>query len=301
MAATNPAVALGEIVEAVSKCLGIIAEGKAIRLSLRNASRGTPADIPGEFRGPVVVSVGELQSSRGSTRSAFVFRVPDCVVFAGLMIGLDEQAIQERLAKGFSAEDADYFGEAMNQSFGRLSAAVSRALGEELSSRHLATRAVDLKGGSLVGAGLKAEESFFLASLEFSIEGYAPSPALLVWPEMILPPAADPGPIAKASAAARTASPGAPPAPAPRKRDVKRILKLELPLTVLLAGKQMSMKEVFDLFPGSIIEFSKSSEDYLHLLIGERKFAEGEAAKSGDKFCFQVKRLTRNEEPARRR
>ncbi|MBI4617098.1 MAG: FliM/FliN family flagellar motor switch protein [Planctomycetes bacterium] len=301
MAVTNPTAVLGEIVEAVNKCLGIIAEGKAIRLILRNANRGSPADIPGEFRAPVVVSVGELQSSRGSTRSAFVFRVPDCVVFAGLMIGLDESAIQERLAKGFTPEDADYFGEAMNQSYGRLAAAASRALGEELGSRHLATRAVDLSGGSLVGAGLKAEESFLLARLEFSIEGHAPSPALLVWPEMILPLAAESGPAAKAPAAARAASPSAAPAAAPRKRDLKRILKLELPLTVLLAGKEMSMKEVFELSPGSIIEFSKSSEDYLHLLIGERKFAEGEAAKSGDKFCFQLKKLSRSEEPARRR
>ncbi len=71
-------------------------------------------------------------------------------------------------------------------------------------------------------------------------------------------------------------------------------MKIRLPITVLLAEKQMSMKEVFQLAPGSIIEFSKSSEEYLDLVVADKKFAEGEAAKTGDKFCFQVKRIARS-------
>lgn len=293
-----------DIVQAVSECLDIIADGGGVQLTLRSIDQGGSAALPADFRCPCVVSVGEISTSRVKGRAAFVFRVPDCLVYVGLMFGMDRSGVEHRLAGGFAAEDADAFGEAMNQCFGRIAVAGGAALGEEVNARHLETRAVDLTPGSLDAAKLGLSGTLQFAKMDLTIQGHDRSSALLVCPAGLFatdtaiptvqfdaaPTATEARPPARPTAA-RTA-----PAPAnqPRTRDVKRAMKIRLPITVLLAEKQMSMKEVFQLAPGSIIEFSKSSEEYLDLVVGDRKFAEGEAAKTGDKFCFQVKRISRS-------
>ena len=292
-----------DVVQAVSECLDIIADGGGVQLQLRAVDQGGPAALPAEFRGPSVVSVGEISNSRIRGKAAFVFRVPDCLVYVGLMFGMDRRGVEQRLAGGFAAEDADAFGEAMNQCFGRMAAAAGAALGEEVNSRHLETRAVDLSMG-LDAAKLGLTGKLQFARMDLLIKGHDKSSALLVFPAGLLAPDARtttadmPAPVDAAGPARRGPSPVAAPPPPPqnqpRTRDVKRAMKIRLPITMLLAEKQMSMKEVFQLAPGSIIEFSKSSEEYLDLVVADKKFAEGEAAKTGDKFCFQVKRIARS-------
>lgn len=282
-----------EIVEAVGDCLNIIADGKTVRLGLRSISEGGPGDLPAPFRGPCVSSMGEVRTPSATGRVAFVHQVADALIYVGLMLGLDGGRIQARLAEGFGAEDADAFGEAMNQSFGRLAAVTTTNFGTEIHAVHLSTRVVDLTTGSVAPIDASLDGRLRFAQLDLSIEGYPASTALLVWPAGLLERRSPEGSSGTYPSAGSGTYMIAQKTNEPRTRDVQRAMKVQLPLTVLLAEIEMSMREVFELTPGSIIEFSKSSEEYLHLLIGEKKFAEGEAAKTGDKFCFQVKRIAR--------
>jgi flagellar motor switch protein FliN/FliY len=68
----------------------------------------------------------------------------------------------------------------------------------------------------------------------------------------------------------------------------RTLLKIRLPVSVQLASKKESVKEVVELVPGAIIKFEKGCDELLHMSIGGQLVAEGEAVKVGDKFGFRV-------------
>jgi flagellar motor switch protein FliN/FliY len=70
--------------------------------------------------------------------------------------------------------------------------------------------------------------------------------------------------------------------------EIKRILKIEVPVIVRLAEKRMPMREVLNMSIGSIIEFEKPAEDVLDLMINNRKIGSGEAVKIGEKFGLKI-------------
>lgn len=68
----------------------------------------------------------------------------------------------------------------------------------------------------------------------------------------------------------------------------RSLLKITVPVRVVLANKRESVQDVVELAPGTIIKFSKSCEETLHLYVGDQVVAAGEAVKVGDKFGFRV-------------
>ena len=72
----------------------------------------------------------------------------------------------------------------------------------------------------------------------------------------------------------------------------RNLLKIEVPIEVRLAQKKQKVEEILHLGPGSIIQFEKSCEDRLHLIVGGQPVAEGDAVKVGDKFGLQISRMT---------
>jgi flagellar motor switch protein FliN/FliY len=68
----------------------------------------------------------------------------------------------------------------------------------------------------------------------------------------------------------------------------RSLLKINVPVRVVLAEKKESVQDVVELAPGTIIKFSKSCEESLHLFVGDQLVAAGEAVKVGDKFGFRV-------------
>lgn len=78
--------------------------------------------------------------------------------------------------------------------------------------------------------------------------------------------------------------------------DLKNILQIEIPLQVLLAQKNMSVDEILDLAPGSVIQFNKNYESPLHLLANGRYIGLGEAVKVNEKFGLQVKEMSSRED-----
>jgi flagellar motor switch protein FliN/FliY len=70
--------------------------------------------------------------------------------------------------------------------------------------------------------------------------------------------------------------------------ELRRILKLRVPVIVQLARRLMPISEVRDLSMGTIIEFDKSVEDKLDLLINNRQVGRGNCVKVGENFGLRI-------------
>lgn len=72
---------------------------------------------------------------------------------------------------------------------------------------------------------------------------------------------------------------------------LQRILKLEVPVIVQLAERDMKMQEVLDLNIGSIIEFDKRFDSELELIVTDRQIGFGHAVKVGENFGLRITRI----------
>lgn len=77
----------------------------------------------------------------------------------------------------------------------------------------------------------------------------------------------------------------------PKIRDLSRILDIEIPLSVVLSEKKMSLKEIIDLSTGFIIEFDKTINEPLDLYANNQIIANGITVKVGEKFALQVRQV----------
>jgi flagellar motor switch protein FliN/FliY len=83
--------------------------------------------------------------------------------------------------------------------------------------------------------------------------------------------------------------------PPPRQRNVEglpgfaqSLLKIRVPLEVVLARKNQSVREILELGQGTIIQFSKSCDELLDLEVDGHRIATGEVVKVGDKFGIRI-------------
>ena len=79
--------------------------------------------------------------------------------------------------------------------------------------------------------------------------------------------------------------------PAPSQSELQRILRLEVPVIVKLADRKLNMNEVMRLGTGAIIEFFKSSDEPLELLINNKVIGVGEAVKVGENFGLRITQI----------
>lgn len=70
--------------------------------------------------------------------------------------------------------------------------------------------------------------------------------------------------------------------------ELRRILRLQVPMIVRLADKIMPFGEIMQLAPGAIIEFNKSVQEPLDLMINNKCIGSGQAVKVGEKFGIKV-------------
>ena len=87
----------------------------------------------------------------------------------------------------------------------------------------------------------------------------------------------------------RVAGPG--PAGQPT-RDVTRILQVRVPAIARLAHRGMPVRSLRKLAPGSVIEFEKSVEDELDLMINNRPIGQGKCVKVGEHFGLRLTSVT---------
>lgn len=91
------------------------------------------------------------------------------------------------------------------------------------------------------------------------------------------------------SAQPRTEQPTA--ATTPSASELHRILRLNVPVIVKLAERKLMLSEVMRLGTGAIIEFSKSNEEPLELLINNKSIGLGEAVKVGENFGLRITQI----------
>jgi flagellar motor switch protein FliN/FliY len=72
------------------------------------------------------------------------------------------------------------------------------------------------------------------------------------------------------------------------KTDLKSILALEVPLTVVLGERTIPLRDVISWMPGSIFEIPKSADDDLDIRINNRPIGLGSAVKIGENFGIRV-------------
>ncbi len=73
--------------------------------------------------------------------------------------------------------------------------------------------------------------------------------------------------------------------------ELKRILRLEVPVIVKLAERKLPLSEVMRLGTGAIIEFFKSNDEPLELLINNKVIGVGEAVKVGENFGLKITQI----------
>jgi len=83
-----------------------------------------------------------------------------------------------------------------------------------------------------------------------------------------------------------------PPAPpAAGEDELHRILGLQVPVIVKLAARKLNMNEVMRLGTGAIIEFFKSSDEPLELMINNKVIGLGETVKVGENFGLRLTQI----------
>ena len=65
----------------------------------------------------------------------------------------------------------------------------------------------------------------------------------------------------------------------------------------MLATKQISLEEVLNFTPGTMISFEKAYDEPLVMQLGQEAIASGEAVKVGDKFGIRVRDLNDGDTP----
>lgn len=70
--------------------------------------------------------------------------------------------------------------------------------------------------------------------------------------------------------------------------ELLRVLRIPLEAMVVLAEKEMTLREVLGLRPGTIVEFEKSIVTPFDLVINNRRVANGIAVKVGENFGIKV-------------
>ena len=116
-----------------------------------------------------------------------------------------------------------------------------------------------------------------------SSEPAAPTPADEAGPEV----AAEAGAMESADM-----TPDAHPEVLPVSADVRRILHIEVPVIVKLADKRLPLGDIIAMSPGSIVEFARSADQPLELMVNNKTIGRGIAVKVGEKFGLRIDEIT---------
>ena len=77
----------------------------------------------------------------------------------------------------------------------------------------------------------------------------------------------------------------------PREPQIQRILGLSVPVTVVLAERDMPIESVLAITVGTIIEFEVPFDSELTLEVANQPIGQGQAVKTGEHFGLRVVRI----------
>ena len=70
--------------------------------------------------------------------------------------------------------------------------------------------------------------------------------------------------------------------------NLDQIMKLDVPVIVRLAARQIPLGDVLRLVPGAILELGKDAEGELDLMVNNRAIGSGAAVKVGENFGIRL-------------
>ncbi|XZE22440.1 FliM/FliN family flagellar motor switch protein [Pirellulaceae bacterium SH449] len=76
----------------------------------------------------------------------------------------------------------------------------------------------------------------------------------------------------------------------------KSLLRISSDVTVTLAKKNIPVERILSFVPGVMIQFDKACDTPLNVEIDDRKIAQGEVVKVGDKFGLRITEIAECEE-----
>ncbi len=94
--------------------------------------------------------------------------------------------------------------------------------------------------------------------------------------------------VAEAPPPRPSAGRSAAPARKPDRSSVARILKLRVPVVVRLAERKMLLSEILKIVPGTILEFSRTVDEELDLMVNNYQIGAGVAVKVNERFGLRV-------------
>lgn len=103
--------------------------------------------------------------------------------------------------------------------------------------------------------------------------------------------AGDPSGSATATASATMAAPEPTAAPVCDSGRVQRLLKICVPIRVRLAERSMPVNQIMQLGPGTILEFERTVDRELDLMINNCHVGSGVAVKVNEHFGLRVTRI----------
>lgn len=77
----------------------------------------------------------------------------------------------------------------------------------------------------------------------------------------------------------------------PLPQELKRILRIKVPIIVRLSQREMCMEKILSLAPGSIVEFETGCHEDLSLVVGNQIIGSGQAVKVGENFGIRIAHL----------
>jgi len=70
--------------------------------------------------------------------------------------------------------------------------------------------------------------------------------------------------------------------------ELDRVMDVRVELTVELGKRRVRIAEVIDFGPGSVIEFPKSADEPLDILVNDQLVARGEAVVIGERYGIRI-------------
>ena len=81
-------------------------------------------------------------------------------------------------------------------------------------------------------------------------------------------------------------------------RDLDRVLDVRIELAVELGRRRVRISEVLAMGPGSVIEFPKSADEPLDIMVNDQLVARGEAVVIGERYGVRITEVVSpNERP----
>ncbi|TWT95632.1 FliM/FliN family flagellar motor switch protein [Neorhodopirellula pilleata] len=71
----------------------------------------------------------------------------------------------------------------------------------------------------------------------------------------------------------------------------EKLLTIKTPVTVVLAEKKETLRNILSLVPGSMLTFDTHCDHPLELSVGGHVIANGETVKIGDKFGIRIRQV----------